>query len=1007
MFSLLRPSFAVCLFAAVLCASTDLGRGETAPAQSIPVTEDYVLRKWELDDGLPNNHVSSLAQTPDGYLWVAMGAGGLARFDGIRFVPVTSEANPGLESDHASELYVARDGALWIGMERGGIARCQGGRFETVVPMGPVKGQAYFPSGFAEDAEGGIWFPDSVARRCFRWSEGKLTTFPWVVNDRAQVHADSAGKIWCESPWGYDVFEGGKIKSIDRINRVSSHMTPAKEGGMWVFREQTPENRQVLFRFQADGTKEFVADLNAVGGLRASEVNTMSADRFGALWIGTRSHGLLKFDKGRLVRVPTGHSCILKLMEDREGSLWVGTEGGLNRLCRSGFSLRQTRHGLSNDSVVSLTQDTQGRIWLLCRYGRPFRASDSANRFFEAAPELGEGSVMTLCSDPSGRVWFGALNGVGFWRENAVVRLPGKNSYTALLADRNEGIWAASIQGGLSYLKDGQAESIPTENGLVLPRALAQDQSGGVWVGTEEGLVFHHPPPGQGKEPSAGSRFSPVPLPGAQHRAQIRFIAPDPSDGSVWIGAFGDGLFRWKSGRVTRLSPESGLPLADLRALLICGDFWIGTGRGLYRIERQALVEAMEGKPGPMPFISYGRNDGLPSMEFSYGFRNATAQTPDGHLWFATYSGALEVNPQLLAHLSPPGSVLIESLEFGGTSIAASEGLARRVLPPNPGPVQVRFTLPELRAPDQLHFRYRLIGSSDSWISLEGQRVAVFEHLAPGNYRFEVSAADTGGAWRQPSALEFSVQAAWWETLGFRMSLALLATVGVGVSVRFIFNRRIRARLRRLEQEHALERERARIARDMHDDLGASLTQISLSSELVEMLPPESAAPHIKEMAELARRTVRSLGEIVWAVNPRNDNLPALLEHLEQYAHDCLGSAGIHCQVELPECPPLVSVPSHVRHHLFLAVKEALTNILRHSRAHAAQLNVQTQGDHLRIVISDDGCGFEVGPQKMGSDGLVNFGVRMKEIQGSVRVESSPGKGTSIIFELPISTDGG
>lgn len=1007
MSSLTLTSFAICLFLATWGALPGVGRGEVPATQAIPVSEEYVLRKWELDDGLPNNHVSSLAQTRDGYLWVAMGAGGLARFDGVRFVPVTKENNPGLESNNASELYVARDGALWIGLDRGGVARFQGGRFDTIVPMGPVKGPAFIPLGFAEDGEGGIWFPNGPAGKCFRWKQGKLTSFSRPVTGRVQIFADSAGQIWYETPGRYDVFSGGKFNTIERIYRISSRITPAKEGGMWLIREQLPEKKQLLYRFQADGSKEFVADLNAIGGLQASQVETMYADKSGVLWIGTRSNGLIKFENERLVRVPTSQSCILKLLEDVEGNLWVGTEGGLNRLCKSGFSLHQTRDGLSHDSVISLTQDTQGRIWGVSRNSSPFRASDSTNRFFAQAPDWGEGAIMTICPDPSGRMWFGTLYGLGFWKEDGFVRLPLKEKFTALLVDRNEGLWAASIEGGLIHFKDGQVENIPTENGLILPRALAQDKAGGIWVGTEQGSVFHQPPTEQGKWPSAGSRFIPVPLPGAVNRAQIRFIVPDQKDGSVWIGALGDGLFRWKAGRVTGLSQESGLPLSDLRSLLIDGDFWIGTGRGLLRVDRQALEAAMDGKAGPIQFISYGRNDGLPSMEFSFGFRNATAKTPDGHLWFATYSGALEITPQLLTRPSPRAPVLIEALEFGGNSLSVSNGFAHLMLPPMPGPVQIRYTLPELRAAEQIHFRYRLLGSSDSWISMEGQRIALFEHLAPGHYRFEVSAAETGGPWKGPTALEFSVDAAWWETVWFKFGTGLFAAAGVAISVRFIVKRRMRARMRRLEQENALERERARIARDMHDELGSSLTQISLCSELAVRLPPEKASQQLKEIAETSRQIVSSLDEIVWAVNPRNDNLPALLEHLGQFALDYLEPAGIVCQMEMPENPPSVFLPSHVRHHLFLSIKEALTNIIKHSGARTARLEVRVKGELLQIVVADDGCGFEMGPPKMGSDGLVNFAVRMKEIQGSVQIESSPGKGSSIIFELPIGAKGG
>jgi len=1013
-----RAHLALCLCLAAICVLTNLGRGEVPSGQNIPVSEEYVLRKWDLDDGLPSNHVWGLAQTPDGYLWVGMGAGGFARFDGVRFVPITPEANPGLESEIVNELYTARDGALWIGLDRGGVARYQGGRFETILPMGPVQGSAFIPMGFAEDAEGGIWVANGIARKCFRWKQGKLTSFPRPISGRVQIYGDTAGTIWYETPWSYEVFEGGKFKTIERLtNKLSSHVAPAKEGGMWQFREQPPEKSQLLYRFHADGSKEFVADLNAVGGLRAIQATNLYDDKLGGLWIGTRTDGLFKFQNGRLFRVPTSQSSILKLFQDLEGNLWVGTEGGLNRLSRNGFSLHQTREGLSDDSVISLTQDPQGRIWGVCRNTLPFRASDSTNRYFAMAPDGGTASdgkrgaeaIMSLCSDPSGRMWAGALTGIGSWDKDAFAWLPLKGKFTAVLADRNDGIWVASIEKGLIYLKNGQVENIPTENGLILPRALAQDPAGGIWVGTEQGRIFHQLPSGQEKTPPANGTtgaagpFIEVPLPGATHRAQIRFIVPDPKDGSVWIGALRDGLFRWKAGRVTRLSQESGLPLSDLRLLLIDSDFWIGTGRGLHRVERPALEAAMEGKPGPLPFISYGRNDGLPSLEFSYGFRNVTAKTPDGHLWLATYSGVLEINPPLLSRPSPRGAVMIEALEYGGTSIAASNGFAHLMLPPNPGPVQIRYTLPELRAPEQLHFRYRLLGSSDSWISMEGQRVALFEHLVPGPYKFEVSAAQTGGEWKQPTVLEFSVDAAWWETLWFKMGAGLLAAAAVAISVRFIVKRRMRARMRRLEQEHALERERSRIARDMHDELGANLTLISFATKRAQQDLLEKMPSHIEKISSITRNTVESLDEIVWAINPRSDNLPALIKYIGQFAMSFLAACGIECKLQLPCNLPKTPLGSNVRHHVFMVVKEALNNASKYAGAKSVLLKATLEANLLRIEVTDDGCGFEENSLREGSDGLLNIRERISELNGSCEVRSSPGAGTQIRIELPIA----
>jgi signal transduction histidine kinase len=295
----------------------------------------------------------------------------------------------------------------------------------------------------------------------------------------------------------------------------------------------------------------------------------------------------------------------------------------------------------------------------------------------------------------------------------------------------------------------------------------------------------------------------------------------------------------------------------------------------------------------------------------------------------------------------------------------------------------------------------------DEWVDADHQRTALFTYLPPGDYRFEVAAAGADGLWLPTTAsLALTVRAAWWETSWFHSSVGLLGALALAASVKFAVKRRMRARMRRLQQQHALEKERARIARDMHDDVGASLTQIAIASQLARLDPPEEALGHIDEIAGIARRTVTALDEIVWAVNPRNDTLPALLEYLGQHAVDFLTAAGVECEIEMPPELPSHPLAAHVRHHLFLAVKESLNNIVKHAAASAVKLNVELGENRLCVTITDNGCGFVAGHERAGSDGLRNMRERMAELGGECRIESRPEEGTRVVFELPLPSKG-
>jgi signal transduction histidine kinase len=247
------------------------------------------------------------------------------------------------------------------------------------------------------------------------------------------------------------------------------------------------------------------------------------------------------------------------------------------------------------------------------------------------------------------------------------------------------------------------------------------------------------------------------------------------------------------------------------------------------------------------------------------------------------------------------------------------------------------------------------------------------------------------------------VQPFFWATWPFRLGTLVVFTLSVIAIVRYVSFRRLRLRLRTLEQQAALHNERARIAKDIHDDLGATLTQIALLSELAQqdMTAPEKAGEHVQKISANARQVMKSLDEIVWAVNPRNDTLPHLIDYLGQFSVDFLRMPGIRCRLDLPEHPPAINLSADVRHNLFLAVKEALHNIVKHARASEVRLRVNVDNGTLSVVVEDNGQGFERAPADAWADGLRNMTQRLTAIGGQCRIESRAGAGTTITFEMP------
>ncbi|MBW8780261.1 MAG: ATP-binding protein [Verrucomicrobia bacterium] len=517
---------------------------------------------------------------------------------------------------------------------------------------------------------------------------------------------------------------------------------------------------------------------------------------------------------------------------------------------------------------------------------------------------------------------------------------------------------------------------------------MAEDSAGRIWAGTEDGLVFQ----------KSGEQFVPVPLPGAQSGDAIRFIVPDGPD-TVWIGALRGGLYRWRDGRISRLPGGAGLRIDDLRSLIITeeGDFWVGTAGGLRRVARDEIEPVMDGRQTSLHFVAYGRDDGVPSTEFSLGFRGATTRTPDGHLWFATLRGALEILPkEKPAPAIATLPVLIEEVRVGGTAMGLN-GDVGLLIPPRSGPLEIRYTLAQLSAPERLRFRYRLSGSgSGAWVDADHQRTALFTYLPPGDYRFEVAAAAVDGPWLPTTAsLAFTVRAAWWETSWFRAGVGLLGALALAALVRLGVRRRMRARMRRLEQENALERERTRLARDLHDQVGASLTQIALQVQAATS--PDSRA----RLADSVRQTVDDLDGVVWATNPINDTLDSLLQYLVRFSWDFLKPANVRLRIDFPIEVPSRILPPEFRHHVLLVVREALNNAVKYSAASEIHLGASFSPAALTITVADNGRGFDPETCGKGGNGLSNMRERAATLSGECRIDSRPGAGARVTLIVP------
>jgi signal transduction histidine kinase len=408
----------------------------------------------------------------------------------------------------------------------------------------------------------------------------------------------------------------------------------------------------------------------------------------------------------------------------------------------------------------------------------------------------------------------------------------------------------------------------------------------------------------------------------------------------------------------------------------------------------------------------YGKSDGLPTLECSGGFQPAAAKTPDGRIWFPTRKGLVAVVPGAIPTNAIPPPVLIEEVMVDGHAVSMPAGSAALMVQPGQGRLEFIYTGLCFTAPDKVLFKHRLSGLEKEWVDAGTQRNATYSYLPPGNYTFHVVACNNDGMWSEIGAgLSLVVLPHFWQTWWFRLFCGFLAAGAVAGAVSLVARRRMRRKMERLERQQALERERARIARDIHDDLGASLTRITMLSQFghVESDHPQAAAENLDRIYQTARNLTRAMDEIVWAVNPKHDTLDSLAEYLGKFAQDFLKPAGIRCRLELPMQLHPVPLSADSRHNVFLAFKEALNNVVKHSGAAEVRISLASDERGITLIVQDDGRGFTLTAREESTantdrlstgNGLLNMRRRMEHIQGQFEIGSTPGAGTTVKFVM-------
>lgn len=951
---------------------------------------NHSFDKYGMELGLPGTVVTTAVQTRDGYLWVGTPAG-VGRFDGVRFTNFYAADTPELPSDLVHCFHEDRTGNLWIGTDKG-LCQVVNGRFK----------RSGFPGlsvrALAEDGLGNLWAGTWGAGihvyRGGRWEALVAEGLPPDLRVRALL-VDSHEQIWIAPERGKGLFCVGsghiasrKFDGAEGIGEVQT-ICEAPQGTLWFGTKRTG-----LFCMRDDQLTRYPV-AGGPGNLSINEIRRASS---GGLWLaaGTLFHSA-SADKPHFEPIDDlPNENVQALCEDREGGLWLcaGSEG-LTRMRELPYRLLSSRQGLPTDNVKNVTVDPSGNLWLTTQ-GSGIVQVDAGGKVIRQrrAGGLPESNPSVVYAARDGSVWAGTGSHLWVLRPSGWQQESELRFVRGLFEDRQGVMWVGTEFDGLFRFENGRFVEMKTSEGDSVPFAtcFAEADDGALVVGTWKSGIWRV---------SAGRTMaqkwaSPLPV------NDVRAVHVD-DDGLVWVGLSNRGLVVWENDHWLIAPGLMKVLGSGVSAILEegSGRIWLGSLAGVLWARKDELLSWMRAPVSVPPLHTVPVGDDIGIIPVWSGAQPVGWRVAGGKLLFATRRGVLAINSQGVVPNTVPPPVHIARILVDRHAVESDEPVQ---LPPGTRSLAIDYTAPSFVQADRMIFRYKLEGHDSDWIDAASRRSAYFGSLPPGNYVFRVAAGNSDGVWSETDAnvaivqLPFFYQTAWFSWL-----LAGLAGAIIWIAY-WWSNRRLKLKLERLERERAMENERRRIAQDLHDDLGASLTEIGLFADAARHSAPHTEKIGLDYLAQRVRALASSLDAIVWAVNPANDSLDQLVVYVGELFQELFRSSGIRARMDVSPTIPRLPLSAEERSDLFLTTKEAMNNTLRHSGASEVWLGIRMTSGELRILLRDNGRGFDPEAAKSnGGNGLSNMRARAARTGGRIEFRTAPGKGTEISIAVSFS----
>ena len=988
----------------------------------------YAHTAWKIRQSFTKGTIFSMAQTPDGYLWLGTEFG-LVRFDGVQAIPWQPQEGEQLPSSWINALLVARDGTLWIGTEKG-LASWKDGKL-TEYPE--VAGQVV--TSLVQDPEGTLWFGvRAPGRLCaVRVGETQCYGAGSFGGSVPAVYEDSRRNLWASTQTGLWRWAPG-LPKLFRLPNGSVEARALIEGDNGALLMTTGPSGSLA----SSVTGLSVGLTQLVGGEIRSYALPGIDKRFrptclfrsedGSLWVGT-AEGLLHVHQGRTDRfsVTDGLSgnFVRNIFEDREGNVWVSTEDGLDRFREFAVpTISENEQGLSTSAVTVLEATPDGSIWILTADGlnrwrnghvavygnrkvpgQNWQTDDQQPIAKANVTEIENsglrGAVYSLGQDNRGRLWTGGSEGVFYFDRDRFVQVPGLpgGNVSYIAGDGQGKVWISKLDEGLFYsTPEGVVQRIAWgrfghKQGAV---ALLPDRlQGGLWLGFLDGGMAY----------LKDGHISSYNIADGLGDGSVNDLELG-SDGAVWA-ATETGLSRVENGRVMTLTSKNGLPCNAVNWVMEDNDrsLWLYMSCGLVRIARSELDAWVTDSTRNVQTTVFDSSDGVRGRALPGSYGRKVTKSLDGKIWFSAPDAVSFIDPRHLPFNRLPPPVHIERITADGKTYDATHGLR---LPPRVRDLTIDYTALSLVVPEKVRFRFWLEGQDRNRREVVNQREVQYSNLGPGTYTFRVTACNNSGVWNEAGTfLDLSIAPAYYQTNWFRaLCVAAFTAILWGL---------YQLRVRQLAREfhisiEARVTERTRIARDLHDTLLQSFHGLLLRFQTVSnLLPTGDAKQKLDSAIDQAAQAITEGRDAVQGLRlstiENNDLAVAIRTIGEELAADAMIQNPVEFSVQVEGTPR--NLPPILRDEVYRIAGEALRNAFKHAQARQIEVEIRYDERQFRLRIRDDGKGIEAkvlsGDARAGHFGLHGMRERAQLSGGNLTVWSEIDSGTEVELSIPAS----